>query len=146
MNKILTLLLAALTIIATPAVARDTRLMLELNSALAAPDAQSKLDKNIPLFFGEQKHPGVVKELGEWGTNKKTNAFGKSDQKACDWAFLSAVLELQERARKEGGDAVVNIKSNYKSELTSSDTQYMCGAGSLMAGVALKGAVVKLAR
>jgi uncharacterized protein YbjQ (UPF0145 family) len=57
---------------------------------------------------------------------------------------LSAVLELQERAVKEGGDAVVGIKSNWKNQETVSDTEYVCADGSLMSGVALKGTVVKL--
>ena len=44
---------------------------------------------------------------------------------------------------KEGGNAVVNIVSNYKNKETSSETEYMCGNGALMAGVALKGTVIK---
>ena len=58
--------------------------------------------------------------------------------------FLSAVLALQERARAEGGNAVINIKSNYKDHLTESATEFTCGAGALIAGVALKGDVVTL--
>jgi uncharacterized protein YbjQ (UPF0145 family) len=56
------------------------------------------------------------------------------------------VLELQERARKEGGNAVINIKSNYRNEERASATQYTCGAGAVIAGVALKGDVVTLGR
>lgn len=144
MNKLLlTALLAAL---AHPALARDDQHMYPIKDALEAPEAQSRLDKNIKLFFGNQPYPKSAKTLGEWKTNKKTNAFNKSDQQACEWAFLSAVLELQERAQKEGGNAVVGIKSNYKSIERSSEDEYMCGAGALMAGVALKGTVVKLSK
>ncbi len=135
-----------LVTLAVPAAARDDRLMFLLSEALATPAAQAKVDKEIGLYFGDQKHPKTAKTLGEWGTNKKTNAFNKSDKEECDWTFLSAVLELQERARKEGGDAVINIKSNYKNQFTSSETEYMCGAGSMMSGVALKGTVVKLGK
>jgi uncharacterized protein YbjQ (UPF0145 family) len=56
------------------------------------------------------------------------------------------VIALQERARKQGGNAVVNIVSNYKNVITSSETEYVCGAGGLIAGVALKGRVVNLGR
>jgi uncharacterized protein YbjQ (UPF0145 family) len=51
---------------------------------------------------------------------------------------------LQDRARKEGGNAVVNIKSNYRNELTESPTEFTCGAGAVIAGVALVGDVVTL--
>jgi len=129
---------------AVPAAARDTHHMFPVQPALSTPAALEKLDKGVKLFFGNQKHPKAATDFGEWATNKKTNAFNKSDREACEWVFLSAVLELQERARKQGGNAVINIKSNYKNIETVSDTEYMCGAGALMAGVALKGTVVKL--
>jgi len=134
------LLLASL---ALPIAARDDRNLYPIKDALNA-NAEGKLDPDIRLFFAGQKHPAVNKKIGEWKTNKKTNAFNKSDQEACEWSFLSALLELQERARKEGGNAVINIKSNYKNIEHSSPSEYMCGNGALMAGVALKSTVVNL--
>jgi uncharacterized protein YbjQ (UPF0145 family) len=125
------------------AMARDDRNMYLIEDALKTPAAEEKLDKSIKLYFGKQKAPKAAKNLGEWKTNKKTNAFNKTDKEACEWTFLSAVLELQERAQKEDGNAVVNIVSNYKNQQTSSETEYMCGNGALMAGVALKGTVIK---
>lgn len=136
--------LPALLLAVPTAHARDEHLSQPIKDALETPVAQSKLDKDVKLYFGKQHHPKPVQILGEWKTNKKTNAFNKSDKEACEWVFLSAVLELQERARKEGGNAVVNIRSNYKGHEKSSETEYICGAGSLMAGVAFKGTVVKL--
>jgi hypothetical protein len=130
--------------LADPAAARDDRIMLPIRDALDAPQASAKLDKGVQLHFGGGYGGGIAKDLGIWSSNKKTNAFLKSDKTACEWAFLSAVLELQQRARKIGGNAVVNITSNYKNILTSSGSQYMCGAGSIMAGVALKGRVIRI--
>ncbi len=85
-----------------------------------------------------------LKDFGGFKTNKKTNAFAKSDEDACNWVFLSAMISLKERAIKEGGNAVVDIKSNYKNNLTSSSETFQCGAGAVMAGVALTGKVVTL--
>lgn len=145
MNNILktTVIITAL-LASTSAIARDDRKMHPLEDALNTPAAKEKLDLEIKLYFGSSQHPKIEKELGEWKTNKKTNGFNKSDKDACEWTFLSAVLELQERAKKEGGNAVINIKSNYKNQETSSETEYMCGSGALMSGVAFKGTVVKL--
>ena len=128
----------------TAAHARDDHIQFPIKDALETSAAQSKLDKTVKLFFGKQGHAKPVLSMGEWKTNKKSNAFNKSDKEACEWVFLSAVLELQERARAEGGNAVVNIRSNYKNHERSSETEYTCGAGGLMAGVAFKGTVVKL--
>jgi hypothetical protein len=129
---------------AESSIARDDQRMYPIADALDAAAAKGKLDPKIKLYFGNQPHPAIIKDLGEWKTNKKTNAFNKTDKEACEWVFLSAVLELQERVGKEGGDAVVGIKSNYKSIETSSETEYMCGSGAMVAGVAFKGRVVKL--
>ncbi|WP_024304118.1 hypothetical protein [Pseudogulbenkiania sp. MAI-1] len=128
--------------LAQAAHATDDRKMFPIEEALNSAEAQQKLDPEIKLYFGDQKHP-KGKVLGEWVANKKTNAFNKDAKTACEWAFLSAALEFQERARKEGGNAVINIRSFYKQEEISSDKEYMCGSGFLMAGVAFKAQVIK---
>lgn len=107
---------------------------------------QERLDPNIRLYFGTQNHSKKLQPFGNFTTNKKTNAFGKSDGEACRWVFLSALLTLQERAKTEGGNAVVNIISYYKKEKNSSNSEFECHAGAIIAGVALNGDVVKLAR
>ena len=137
------LIVLAALVLAVPASARDDRNLYPLDDALKSPNAQAKLDSGVALYFAGQKHPGVAKTMGEFRTNKKTNAVNKSDKEACEWVFLAAMLELQERARKEGGNAVIDITSNYKSIETRSATQYMCVNGAIMAGVAFKGTVVK---
>ena len=128
--------------IASHAFARDTVANYPVDAALAS--EAGKVGDDIPLYFAGQKHPGVVKSFGEVATNKKTNAFGKDDETACQHVFLSAVIALQERARQQGGNAVINIKSNYRNEVRESATEFTCGAGAVIAGVALKGEVVTL--
>jgi uncharacterized protein YbjQ (UPF0145 family) len=135
-------LFAVACTVSLPAAARDEQKMYPIGPALQSVAAQGKLDPSIRVFFGKQKHQKITKNFGEWQTNKKTNAFAKSDQQACEWVFLGALIALQGRARKEGANAVIAISSNYKNFETSSDSEYVCGAGGLMAGVALKGRVV----
>src|SRR5262249_26685789 len=137
-------LLAIACTVALPTAARDEQKHYSIGQALRSPVAQGKLDPGIRLFFGRQRHPNVTRDFGQWPTNKKTNAFAKSDLEACEWVFLSAVIALQERARKEGGNAVINIVSNYRNIVTSRESEYVCGAGGVIAGVALKGRVVSL--
>ena len=127
---------------AAPAFARDSVGTYPINEALHS--EPGKVGDDVALYFAGQRHPAVAKTIGEFATNKKTNAFGKSDLQACQHVFLSAVMELQERARKEGGNAVINIRSNYKNEVRESATEFTCGAGAVIAGVALKGDVVTL--
>ena len=140
------LLSSLLAMMAFNAEARDTRKMYSIQEALNTEDAKAKLDPDIGLYFGSQKHPKVIKRFGEFMSNKKTNAFNKTDKRACEWAFLSAMLSLQNRARLEGGNAVKNIRSFYKRNEISSETEYECGTGAIIAGVTFKGDVVKVAK
>lgn len=140
----LVVLMAAAVFSAKPAEARNEKIKLSINDALTSSSAEAKVDKSIKLYFGTKHKLSVKKNFGEFTTNKKTNAFNKTDRAACEWAFLSAMITLQERAKKEGGDAVINIKSYYyKTELDSAE-MFECGAGNVVAGVTFKGDVVKL--
>jgi uncharacterized protein YbjQ (UPF0145 family) len=127
-----------------PAQARDTKMMMPLAAAMSANDAQTRLGDTVKFYFGSQKTPAIATRLGVDKTSQKTNSFGKSADTACNWAFLSAMLRLQARARELGADAVVNIVSNYKNEEMSSETEFECHDGAMMSGVALKGEFVKL--
>jgi uncharacterized protein YbjQ (UPF0145 family) len=127
------------------AIARDDRIRFPIKAAMAKGETtRDKLDPAIRLYFGQQKTPAVEKRIGEWTSNKKTNASNKSDQEACEIAFVSAAHSLQERAKRQGGNAVINIKSVYRNNNVESASEYLCGAGTIMAGVALRGTVVTL--
>ena|ERR1043166_7757352 len=128
-----------------PAYARDTKYLLPINSAMEVKDAQDKLDGSIKFFFGTQKYPTVITKFGNFVSNRKTNSFGKPDEKACNWAFLSALVAFENRAKQLGGNAVVNLVSYYQKNEMASTTEFECHAGAVIAGVALKGDVVKIA-
>lgn len=136
------ILTALLTILNTSAHARDDVGKYSIAKLLETSKAKEVL-LDVPLYFSTQKHKTIAKKYGEVSTNKKTNAFMKSDTEACEWVMLSALKALQERAVREGMDAVVNIESNYKKRHFASETEFECGAGAMMAGVALKGTLVK---
>lgn len=124
--------------------ARDTTHMLSIEEAMNTPAARERLDPNVRFYFSDTPHEEIVIQHGNFVTNKKTNAFNKSDEEACKWVMLSALISLQDRVRAEGGNAVVNIESYYKSQPMSSRTEYECHAGAIIAGVALRGDVVTL--
>lgn len=127
-----------------PATASANMITLPLEDALNQPEAESRLGDDVQFFFGDESHPAVAESFGTRVTNKKTNAFNKEDAEACNWVFLSAMLQLQETARRLGADAVINIESYYRENVFRSETEFECEAGSLMAGVALRGEFVEL--
>ena len=146
--KISTSILAAVSILAiaaSPALARDDRLMFPVTDGMErGKTTKERIDPEIKVYFGKRKSPAVERKFGEFTANRKTNATNKTDKEACEIAFVGAIISLQQRARREGGNAVVNVASVYKNENRESNAEYLCGAGTFVAGVALRGTVVKL--
>lgn len=145
MKNIVAVCMSAIVILAAVNVeARDDRGMWSISEALNTEDAKQRLNKNIRFYFGSQSHPKITKNFGEYMSNKKTNAFNKTDERACQWNFLSAMLSFQDRALQMGGNAIVNIRSYYKKNEISSQTEFQCGSGAFVSGVTFLGDVVKL--
>ncbi|MBP1204078.1 uncharacterized protein YbjQ (UPF0145 family) [Duganella sp. 1411] len=129
-----------------PASAEDKMIKFPIAGAMAANDAQQRLGDTVKFYFADQPTPKVASKITSDKTSQRTNGFGKSSEKACNWVFLSAMLALQKRATEVGADAVVNIVSNFKDQEFASQTEFECADGAIMAGVALKGDFVKLAK
>ena len=140
------LLLASVVALASmPAAARNTFHDLDIKQAMDSDLGKEKL-LGVPVYFAGQSHAKVASDMGVFTANRRTNAFNKSDEQACRVAFLSAVIALQARAQKLGGDAVVDIKSTTKHQDLESATQFRCVAGSVVANVVLTGRVVKFGK
>jgi uncharacterized protein YbjQ (UPF0145 family) len=125
--------------------ARNIKQLLPIAGALESTEAQGKLDGSVKFFFGKEKTREGVKTLRNDVALGKVSLRGKSDDTACNSAFLSALAELQKRAKQHGADAVVNVVSYYKRVEMSSPTQFECHEGSGYMAVALRGDFVKAA-
>lgn len=122
------------------AVAADETIKMKIKDGLeAGKHTKNTISEDIKLFFGNQKTPAVDKKLWEGSTTQKS--MRRSEQERCDTAFVSAILRLQDRARREGGNAVVNIVSGGSND---SATEYTCITGRVTGSVTLRGTVVKL--
>ncbi|MCB1691029.1 MAG: excinuclease ABC subunit A [Halioglobus sp.] len=124
--------------------ARDDRNRYSIEEAMNTQAAKEKLNKGYSFQFGPDTQGKIVTNHGEVMVNKKTNAFGKTDRDACNWVFLSAMIGFQENIAKQGGNAVVNIRSYYKKGDFSSSSEFECGNGAIMAGVTFIGDIVTL--
>jgi uncharacterized protein YbjQ (UPF0145 family) len=123
--------------------ARTTFHDLNVQEAAESETGKAKL-LEVPFYLSGQEHAKVVRDFGVFTSNRRTNAFNKSDEAACEIAFLSAIIALQNRAIALGANAVVDIKSITKHNDLDSATSYRCAAGGLIANVALTGRVVNL--
>ena len=137
----------ALLICALPSIsqARDTSVYLPFDKAVAEATRAGKIDGSVKFYLAGNTPTGNVTVLSAGAvTNKKTNAFNKSDEVACEWVLQSALISLHQAAKNAGANAVTNIVSFYKSNERKDPTTYECHAGAIMAGVALKGDLAKV--
>lgn len=123
------------------AMAADDVVKFKIEGGIATGKASSRdqIKDDIALYFGKQKTPAVVKKIWE-GDSSQTSS-RRSQQERCETAFASAIIRLQNKARSEGGNAVINISSGAGE---SSETEFTCTSGRMMARVRLHGTVVTL--
>ena len=137
----------ALLLCALPGVsqARDTALYLPFEKVVQQMLNEKKLDGSVKFYLAGVQPRGKVQVVSPNAvTNKKTNAFNKSDEAACEWALQSALLTMQDAARKANANAVTNITSYYKKNERKDATTYECHAGAVIAGVAIKGDLARI--
>ncbi|MQU43558.1 excinuclease [Pseudomonas helleri] len=142
-----TLAAATLLLSALPAVsqARDTTLYLPFDQVVTEAISTGKIDGGVKFYLAGNTPSGKVSVLSPGAvTNKKTNAFNKTDYQACSWALQSALITLHDAAKKAGANAVTDITSYYKRNERKDPKTYECHAGAIIAGVALKGDLSKV--
>lgn len=134
----------AISMCATSALAADVKRHLSIEGARSYGSVQDVLNGDVAMYWAGQDHPKVVKKHGVFKTSKRTNGFMKENEQACSRALASALIVFRDRAHREGGNAVIDIKSNLKNVEEASATEYSCLVGTMMVNVALKGTVVTL--
>jgi hypothetical protein len=85
-------------------------LRLQRSEALALPEA-AKLDPAIRLYWAGESHPAPQQDFGVFLSEKRSSSMHRTDEEACRWSLLSALLLLQSFAREHGANAVVGIHS-----------------------------------
>lgn len=145
-SKIVMAMVLVFSFCGSSVLAADVKERFSVQEAMELEQVREMFPGDVAFYWGNQPHPPVSKKYGTFKTSKRTNAFGKTRDNACSWAMASSLLALQDRAYREGGNAVINIVSNISNHEESSDSEFSCLAGRVMVNVALKGKVVTLAR
>lgn len=140
------IVVALLAGLSQPAMARNTAYHLSIRDVLDSEDFRTHVGGDVTFAFGNQPAPAGATLMGTFVSNHKTNSVGRSDQRACAWAMLSALVALRDRAVQQGGNAVVDVVSYYNKIRFVSDTEYECHAGAVVAGVALQGTIARIGR
>lgn len=114
----------------------DGMQQLSIKKALRDTRANANLDRRMKMSFGKRGGGGR-----EYTAIRRTNGVNKTTEEACNRAFLSALIALQDRARKQGKRSVVGIYSYHKKRVYSSGLRFQCDDGKMMSAVTLRGKV-----
>ena len=138
MKAIISMILVSVLMAASWLVqAADQKGRYPIAPALGLKNTRESLNPDVRLTFGGSAGGKV---MGTYTSNKRARG---TDARACNMAFLSAVIALQQKALREGGNAVVNIHSYYKYKKFSSAKEFECATGRAMSAVTLRGTVVQ---
>lgn len=144
LSTIISSCLVFILLISSPAQARNEYKEFSIKNLKELDAYQSKVGDEVKFYFGT-KLPKTTRRYGEWPSLKKTNAFNKTDEYACQWAMISALMSLKKRALREGGNAVF-VQTNNDHRKKASATNFECEIGNIVASVAVIGTVVSVGR
>jgi hypothetical protein len=135
-----TLPLLALILAPGVGLTKDSDRVLDLPIAPALEDKNlaSVLPEGVKYFFADQPS-GAEKELEAINSHRKSPVMYLGPEKSCRRAFISALVALGEAAKAQGGNAVIDIRTNYNTTVLASRDRFRCGVGMRLVGVGMTG-------
>src|ERR1044071_7498042 len=130
-------------LVATRAYSRDDKYVLPIKAALDSAGPRQEPDGSVKFFFGKESTPAIASSVGSVKPHGKARTRRSDDIEACNVAFLAALIDFEQRAKKAGANAVVNIVSYYNNVKVASCTEFECYAGAAAKAI-LRGDLVKL--
>jgi hypothetical protein len=138
--SVLALTALASAAVALPAHARKDVANFPISAVTSHPEYAARVG-DFRFVFGDAPIRGAT--VGQTNTRKTTNGFGRSDQDACVWAMLSALIAIKNDAIARGGTSVQGIKSVTDGAGLSSATEFQCVSGTTNSRVYLQGTIVR---
>lgn len=152
MNKTLRSALVVTALMASGAASAADELMnMPIDAALKSATATSRIDPGMQMSWGFNKLDGAQNPVSFKTVKRARRSVSQvqgapkpTDAELCQTVFVEALQELQQQAGTTGNNALMEIRSNWKDDETSSDKTYVCAKGAAYIGVALKATLVKL--
>lgn len=107
-------------------------------AVLASDEAKRLLNPSVPVSFGGGGN--VVQS--NLITRQAANATGKSDEAACERAFINAAHKFQATAQSRNANRVSNFHSYYNRKILHGG-QYDCEVGTFHARVVMRGDIAR---
>ncbi|MCU1718390.1 hypothetical protein [Pseudomonas sp. 5P_3.1_Bac2] len=114
----------------------------DFNDAVQSSIQAGFLDGSVKFYLAGQTTPSDATKIRTQYSSRKTNASNKNESDACLRSLQSALLSLQNSAKQNGANAVVNIISLNQLDAYKDPQKYQCTTGKLMSSVTLRGDLV----
>jgi hypothetical protein len=130
---------------APDAQARNDSFELPVNKAVASKRVREVLG-DLPLRFGSATANGADLLPGDFTAQGAASIVSEDprrrehlkDEETCQLAFVDAVNQLAQEARRAGAAAVVGVVSNFKGQLVDDPRNFDCHAGTAKSYVTLR--------
>ncbi len=123
----------------------DKILIMDPKKELGSDQFKAGLGNDVAFFFIGADKPAVKKQMEETLLDKRTTLSLGTQEANCRRVLLAVFRDLQVRARRKGGDAVVNLVSFYRQHYTADSTMIECHSGrDVMAHIILRGNIAQL--
>ncbi len=123
------------------AVAMDMPLHLPLAEVVGGHNYAARVGDSVTFVFGATRDGETLGTISSAQRKRNTD---NTDEAACQFTLLAALADLRDQAVRQGGDAVVDIVSDYRERPFSSAGEYECHVGSNGVFVTLKGTLMRL--
>ena len=109
---------------------------------LAAAGGESR--GGVPVYFGEQSHPAVKRELGDVSYSVRIARKVAGPDDACREALGEAIGKLRAAARERNANAVIDVTTRFHSSESNSSSEFTCGVSPSAAAIAISGRLAVL--
>jgi len=144
-TRTLLLLISGLLAISSPAAWAEDVLIMDPQIALSSDEFKAGLGNDVAFYFTGAATPAVKTDMEEFLVDRVTRRSSGPPETNCRRVLLAAFLDFQARARKKGGNAVVNMVSFYRKHYAADSTMVECHITfEVKARIVLRGTVAQI--
>ncbi|SDQ77157.1 hypothetical protein SAMN05443245_2697 [Paraburkholderia fungorum] len=112
--------------------------------SLPLSSAASQSHDGVQVYFGQQNHPAVGRQLGDVNYSVRVARNVATAEQVCSDALAEGMHKLREAARAQHANAVIDVSTRFHSTESTSPDAFTCGVSSSAAAVAVRGRLVVL--
>src|SRR6267142_1773802 len=142
MNATISALAIAVIAAISGSPAHGAVILIDFQQALNSDEIKKALGDDVAFYLSGATTPTIQKTFQAVSDRSTTVRGSGTPQKTCLRVLLKVLQSFQNQARRQGGNSVVNIISDYRNKEVANSSTIECYTGDVVMGhVTLKGMV-----